>query len=280
MVHTSTLSARRTTYSKAPSPAVYRLLMSITLDFSRGADSPWLKFVVSDDIATAWNVQDVHSESDPWMLWYFLVHAMIDGEYIQSALQLRTLRDRLFPHYNRVPHRDRLRFAKLLDWTDFSEFEQAQSFRHSLSSTGDLGPESMVTKTERGDRSLLPREAFQWARLTVELGSIPENWTEVLRSTVSLRTLTALDNGDPIWGCTPLLGLVKGTVWGYLHLPPDKRIRSIVALIRHVLEQWLELLEDTGINLLAYGKWEQGVLRRCLFLPRPHTRSITILEDS
>ncbi|KAK1751318.1 hypothetical protein QBC47DRAFT_391621 [Echria macrotheca] len=243
-------------------PAAVGLLISMASDLREGIDSPWLDFVLSDEIGTCWNPQlfNMYGNFVLWTFWHFLVSVRLNSDVLRRAMDLRTLRNRLVLDYDRLSHVNRLLITKILNLFGFDESDQAELFRLSLCSTGELSPSSVVLHSE-GTRSLLPREMFEWARMLVKLGSVPENWTRILRDTVTIATLTTLDGEDVswvFWGETPLLGLVKGTVYAW---DQEENNGSPVVLLTRVLVQWLDVLQEMGIELDVYGEWEVESLR-------------------
>lgn len=207
-----------------------------------------------------WHESDYHTVNAAciWVTGHWDDKDTIDAQSVAgSALHLRSL---FWSNYGSVPLAVRLCIAHASTLNIFGHIQSdevcVQLFKF-LATPDEEVDSKLVQEAAESHIAMFPGPVFCWSyRYPSPPKFAPSCWETFLRNTVTLPSLTVFSNHWDIHPRkTPLHALVKGVAYRCIDMGV-KHISKILSRIHRVLLRWVFLLAESGIDLIAYGKWE------------------------
>ncbi|KAK0640821.1 hypothetical protein B0T16DRAFT_460964 [Cercophora newfieldiana] len=241
---------------------------SAMMPFHMGCGSE-LDRVLSLNPAQYWRLDSMPEDISDWSLdhydtvgsatWYV---SLITVDEVPIATQRRLL-DGICPRG--TPLVVRLCLANSIAYPHYASTEHnVEQFKLFASQDGEVNSD-LVREAAEADVALFPGPVYAWSygfSGNAKSEPLASGWDSVLRNNVTLSSLTIFNNHlDIRIRKTPLLALIRGVAMRCCDMG-IKYIPKISASIQKALLHWVQLLIESGVDVVAYGQWETRQLRK------------------
>ena len=223
--------------------------------------------VASGEVGSSWDL-------------YFDLQAPAEYSLVRSATPLilrhakneagiAQLRDRLFRKHDNSSVELFIHLLSPMIFTYGPAHRKYGSAQFQLFATASGGLDrQIVHEAVKRNIPIFPRLTLWLAYESAFSGCTEPSWSDFIRNAATLEGLTIYGGHGTISAGrnelrSPLLGLVKGITFGLRSANLVGTTSEVMETITRFLQQFAQLLIDSGVDLALYGEWESQLWRKC-----------------